>query len=252
MANLLPKSVVAEIFRLRDLGWSKRGIARATNCTLNTVMKRLKAGVITGKDSEKRVNRAGYARPSVPDSGKSRLRLANDVRKKIAATLRANPHLSRNDLLLPFRKEGFGFQQLSHILRQAIINPSFGLNTDGKLFLPHLVPVHYVYPSRWIHREREKSYERKPIPHENETDITYLSRLPHIKCFDAPAYEDGTLIHERVPSTGMTPLEALMWKEEQADMDDLSYRRVQMRRYQERSSGLVSIADALDTAMDFD
>lgn len=61
-------------------------------------------------------------------------------------------------------------------------------------------------------------YERKEIEYERETELQMLVNLPHATSLDQPV-DEGHSFHERLSGSNMTPLEALIWKEEQEEQE---------------------------------
>lgn len=175
-----------------------------------------------------------------PDAITAKIAERNDLRARMVAMLRENRHLTRHDVLAAFEREGRNRQDLSRILHNGLKDASYRLNPDG-LQLPAIGRRVYVRYYRRKPSEREE-FVLKPIPYENETDITYLTRLPHIAALDAEPI-DNLDLHERVPSLSMDPAEALMWEEEQAERDDLNVRRLLFKNWQESNGvGLTSLA----------
>lgn len=133
------------------------------------------------------------------------------------------------------------FEKRGMTARKASIKLGLGHSgmTATKYFLGPRVTPHARLSLRrtWktlLQHRREAAMgpvELPPIPHEQETDITYLSWLPHFSSLDATPFEDGNSNHERIAADGLNPLEALIWSEEheaeQAANDD-RYSRAKM------------------------
>lgn len=288
MANVLKGEVRARILELLGKQWTLRAIQRDTGCTVNTISRyrdnaeppvvrsvtRKKGphspwlnpepkhclcgcgGVPTRYDCDDRKagKRKGEYRDWVAGHRWKSQRKAADptyltlperrarcdaVRAALVKTIYHDRTLKREDVLDALPPTGMTRQNLGRLLKKGIADPSYHLH-DGELTLPGSRP-----PKP---RPREEPYERKHIPHETATEVSYLTRRYGVMSLDSRVSENGSMRHELLPSLSMDPAEAMMLAEEQHDQQELTHRRVAFSTWTHASAGLVCIAEALEAA----
>jgi len=166
-----------------------------------------------------------------------RMKQADEVRRDMVQAFYSDRTMTRCDVLDKFKDRGFDRANLSRIFINGLVDHSRGLNLQA-LGVPSKRPK----PKR----PTLEPYERKEIPYENETDISYITKWRGVLCLDSVLGDGGTTYHDLIRD-GESPAELLMIKEEFDERERLQKERRRFAEWEANKRPLQSFAELLPT-----